>query len=398
MRLLWSSNAPWAPTGYGVQTALVTRRLRDAGHEVAIGSNFGLQGVSLDWEGIPVLPSGTDAYSNDILPAQYMAWTKGKPGFLITLYDVWVFKASYFRDIPSASWTPIDHYPVPPGVVEWAKGHETIAMSRYGERMLAESGVTSTYIPHAIDARVFAPGDRAAARKSLGIPDDVFAVNINAANKGAYPPRKAWSENFGALSVFMAAHPDVHLYVHTDIFGVNGVDLQALAALWSLDPNRIHFIAQLDYKMGVYTDEQLAAMYRASDVLLATSMGEGFGVPTIEAQACGTPVIVSKFAASPELVGAGWIADVQPFHDHLQGAFFGMPIIGSIIECLEQSYAARGSVELHDKAVAKAQEYDADRVFAESWVPYIARLEDLSKPKAARKVRREMARKRKKAA
>lgn len=382
MRILWASNAPWAPTGYGVQTALTVERLRDAGHDVAIASNFGLQGASIEWGGMPVLPSGTDAYSNDILPAQYRAWMAGTPGWLISLYDVWVFKSGYFKDIPVASWTPVDHYPVPPGVLDWAKDHETIAMSRYGEQALADRGVKSTYIPHSVDTGIFKPIDRAEARKSLGVPDDVFSVLINAANKGAHPPRKSWSENFGALAVFMGKHPDVHVYVHTDVFGVNGVDLMALAGLWSLDPDRIHFVAQLDYKLGKFSAEQVASMYSAADVLLATSMGEGFGVPTIEAQACGTPVIVSNFSASPELVGGGWKVDIQPYHDHLQGAFFAMPLIGSIVECLEQAYAARGSEEIRAQAIAKGQEYDADRVFAEHWVPYIERLGDLLKPKA----------------
>lgn len=393
MRILWASNAPWAPTGYGVQTALFTQRLRDAGHEVAIASNFGLQGASIEWEGMPVLPSGTDAYSNDILPAQYLAWMGGAPGWLITLYDVWVFKASYFDKVPIASWTPVDHYPCPPGVVEWAKNHETIAMSRYGQQALADKKVRSTYIPHGVDTKVFTPGDRAEARKALGMPDDVFAVTINAANKGAHPPRKSWSENFGALAVFMGTHKDVHVYVHTDIFGVNGIDLSALAGRWALDPDRIHFVAQLDYKLGKIGPDKLAAMYRAADVLLAVSMGEGFGVPTIEAQACGTPVIVSNFSASPELVGAGWLVGGQPEDDPLQGAFFYKPNIGSIVECLEQAYEARGSEELKAKAVAKAAEYDADRVFTEHWLPYLAKLEDLIKPKVLTRQQRRRAKK-----
>jgi len=317
----------------------------------------------------------------------------GAPGWLVTLYDVWVFKPSYFKDVPVASWTPVDHYPCPPGVVEWAKGHETIAMSRYGEQALADKKVRSTYIPHGVDTKVFTPGDKAEARKALGMPDDAFAVMINAANKGAHPPRKSWSENFGALAVFMGSHPDVHVYVHTDIFGVNGIDLSALAGRWALDPDRIHFVAQLDYKLGKITSEQLAAMYRAADVLLATSMGEGFGVPTIEAQACGTPVIVSNFSASPELVGAGWLVGGQPEDDPLQGAFFYKPNIGSIVECLEQAYEARGSEELKAKAIAKAAEYDADKVFAEHWLPYLAKLEDLIKPKVLTRQQRRKARK-----
>jgi glycosyltransferase involved in cell wall biosynthesis len=51
------------------------------------------------------------------------------------------------------------------------------------------------------------------------------------------------------------------------------------------------------------------------DVMLATSYGEGFGIPTIEALACGTPVIVSEFAASTELLGDVWLVDGQQLCD-----------------------------------------------------------------------------------
>ncbi len=57
----------------------------------------------------------------------------------------------------------------------------------------------------------------------------------------------------------------------------------------------------------------LAALYSAADVLLAPSYGEGFGVPTVEAQACGTRVIGSGWAATADLVAEdGWLVEGQP--------------------------------------------------------------------------------------
>lgn len=53
---------------------------------------------------------------------------------------------------------------------------------------------------------------------------------------------------------------------------------------------------------GVF-DEQLAHLYAAAGVLVTPSHYEGFGLPALEAQHCGCPVIVSKRGSLPEIVG-----------------------------------------------------------------------------------------------
>ncbi|MEO8464789.1 MAG: glycosyltransferase [Gammaproteobacteria bacterium] len=56
------------------------------------------------------------------------------------------------------------------------------------------------------------------------------------------------------------------------------------------------------------TQEQLAALYRRSDVLVAPYRGEGFSLPTLESMACGTPAIVTRGGATDDFVDAenGW--------------------------------------------------------------------------------------------
>jgi len=60
--------------------------------------------------------------------------------------------------------------------------------------------------------------------------------------------------------------------------------------------NRVHFT-------GCVSDTQLAALYRGAICLIQPSIIEGFGLPPLEAMACGTPVIVSRTTALPEVVG-----------------------------------------------------------------------------------------------
>jgi glycosyltransferase involved in cell wall biosynthesis len=50
-------------------------------------------------------------------------------------------------------------------------------------------------------------------------------------------------------------------------------------------------------------DDELLALYRGARMLVLPSLYEGFGLPALEAMACGTPVLVSKVASLPEVVG-----------------------------------------------------------------------------------------------
>jgi hypothetical protein len=274
-------------------------------------------------------------------------------------------------------------------------------MSRFGQDQFKLAGIDARYVPHALEP-VWQPTPLTIggvkAREAIEIPADAFLVTIAAANAGNHPARKAWGEMLFSVAQLMRAHPDVWLYLHTDLIGAKGIELeQLLRATTGLE--RVRVVDQYAYRLGAVPSQDMAALYTASDVLLATSMGEGFGLPTLEAQACGCPVIVSDFSAQPELVGAGWKAAAQPYWDHAQGAYFCTPIIASIIDRLEAAYAARGDQDLRAKGIAFAADYAADKVFAEHWRPVLAEMESmLSRPvakvgpnRAARRARRKAA-------
>jgi glycosyltransferase involved in cell wall biosynthesis len=128
-------------------------------------------------------------------------------------------------------------------------------------------------------------------------------------------------------------------------------------------------VNQYAYRMAL-PQQALAALYTDADVLLATSAGEGFGVPVIEAQACGTPVIVSNWTAQPELVGDGWVVDGQPLWDSFQNSWFFTPHVGQIVRALEESYERDRGKPSAD-ALKFAEQYEADRVYAEHWRPVL---------------------------
>ena len=385
--ILWASNSPYAATGYGQQTAQVTERLRDVGHKVAIASNYGLEGTVTEWHGIKHFPRGFDIYSNDVVPAHYMAWAHENPDLsplLVTLFDTWVFKGQQWDLVDSiASWVPIDHTPCPPEVVKWcARPNVTpVAMSKFGQDMLQREGVECVYAPHAIDTSVFKPtekfsiGDRKmTGREFMEVPSDAWCVGVNAANKGGRQGhnRKAYPEMFLAFGMWARKRTDAVLYVHTEDKGaMGGINLRDLAQACGIPDNQIVFVDQYAYRTGI-PQEVLAAIYSAMDVLLQPSLGEGFGIPVIEAQASGTPVIVNQATAQTELCGDGWLTENQPVWDDAQRSWWHTPAVPSIIEALEAAYQRGQGTSA--EAIKFAKDYDADAVFRNHWVPILESL------------------------
>jgi glycosyltransferase involved in cell wall biosynthesis len=61
---------------------------------------------------------------------------------------------------------------------------------------------------------------------------------------------------------------------------------------------------------GRVAKDELAVLYSGAEIFIFPSLLEGFGMPPLEAMACGTPVIASNLTAIPEVVGdAGFLID-----------------------------------------------------------------------------------------
>lgn len=359
---IWS-NFPLAPTGYGQQTRVLADWLTAEGFEVSISSNYGVQAAVQPYttssgKVIPQYPMGYDGYSQDVIVSHANHWAEqtGRQTVLLTLFDTWVLKNDRLAELPAiVSWVPIDHTPVPPAVARWCGQPNVtpVAMAEFGKQQLDNAGVQSVFIPHTVSEEF---SRRPGGGELMGFCDDQFVVMMNAANKGTAPTRKAWSENFLALSMFMAKHDDVVAYIHTEARCPAGIDLTMLAKAAGIPKGRLVFPDQYAYRIGMFSNEMLAKMYSRANVMLAVSLGEGFGIPTVEAQACGTRVIGANATATPELVSKdSWLVDGQPEWDPAQLSFWFRPHIHPMVNALEEAYQAKRGQS--PQAISKADQY-----------------------------------------
>lgn len=73
---------------------------------------------------------------------------------------------------------------------------------------------------------------------------------------------------------------------------------------------------------GFVTDEELCALYSACRVFCFVSLYEGFGIPPLEAMACGAKVVVSNTSSLPEVVGSiGWTVNPKSL-DEIEAAVY----------------------------------------------------------------------------
>ncbi len=145
MNILWHSNSPSAPSGYGNQTKVFSPRFVRAGHELTISAFYGREGsVMRNEDGIIELPRVTETYGNDIIQA-HVRYTNAD--LVLSLIDPFVLNPSVWSTFPWAAWVPVDSIPMLAANVTALKAARwVIAMSRFGEQQLREAGFNPFYV------------------------------------------------------------------------------------------------------------------------------------------------------------------------------------------------------------------------------------------------------------
>jgi len=167
--------------------------------------------------------------------------------------------------------------------------------------------------------------------------------------------RKNVDKLLKAFKLFRGKHMDTHLLLvgYTTLKGGSDFLLRKIKKMGL--SGSVHIIRNVP-------DEELVAFYNMAHIFVFPSLYEGFGLPPLEAMACGTPVVASDRASLPEALG--------------DAAVYANPTSPTgIADAIEQLH---DNEELYDKMVAKglrqAEKYswkkyadDTLKVYEEVW-------------------------------
>lgn len=371
------SNSPLCPTGYGVVTKNICMRLANEPYNqsVAVSAYYGQEGHVITVDKVRIYHRMWNQFGDD---AARMVITIEKPDIFVSLFDVWV-GVKWLPELHKTwiGYCPIDHDPIPDMVYKPMKQCKyPLAMSKFGLEKMKEVGLDAYYIPHGTETDIFKPQDNKIelrkkwfenAKPKMDITDD-FIIGINAANKGN---RKSFDRMMEGYRMFLDNNPDAEkdskLYLNTWMVIPEGLDLHAMVKKYKLDKQVLRVNDYRRY-VGMSTKE-LVDWYNMLDLFLNTSMGEGFGIPIIEAESCGIPCVVTDFSAMPELVkGHGWVVEPQAYYTTALLSKQALVNTSRVADAIEEAYTKDSLRKDYGKKSREfALGYDYDKVILPMW-------------------------------
>ena len=201
--------------------------------------------------------------------------------------------------------------------------------------------------PNGVDTRVFRPNPHVVARSPKG--DEAISTPLREiASSGWRPPRndinlpKKYILFVGSiqprknLEGLMRAWHQIKDKFKNIWLVVAGESGRVFHSVKFFSDERIRFL-------NYVPEEDLPALYANAELFALPSFDEGFGLPALEAMACGTPVIVSDGGALPEVVGEA-------------GLVFRLEEADGLTRAIEQCLSDEGLHEsLAEKGVERAK-------------------------------------------
>jgi glycosyltransferase involved in cell wall biosynthesis len=314
-KLLFMSDGPWTPSGFGVVMKNLIERLKGQ-YDIHMLS-WQYHGIKQKIDGITFHSIGRHRFGKDVLVD---IMEDCKPDYLITLGDYWMcgYPAednfqSYLQKL-GTKWIwylPIDSDVIPNnyhrgGVLK--KPNTLVTMSLHGYETAKEYGYDSIYIPHGTDTALYKPMEKKKCREHFGYKENKFIVGCVARNSD----RKQLPRLIKAFSIFQKGKKDVMLHLHCDLNDpMNMVNDASSGKRYSVlsqailnygIEDKVRFTVGNSIMNGIDKLE-LPILYNMMDVHAISTSGEGFGLPIMDSLSCGIPNIMTDYTTAKEFIG-----------------------------------------------------------------------------------------------
>jgi len=360
MRIIIFSHPPYAGTGFATVTRNLVKHLKKE-HEVAVVAIAGHAGNKMKADGITILSCPGQVQTS----AQWAKkWAiEWKADLVIQHFDIWMLPKGWIKEMPCpvVTYAPVDCTPLPNNFKESCAGaFMNVAMSIHAHTLMKNANMPSVYIPHGVDIEIYKP--ITGVRKQTPFKDSDFVAGIVATNGSI---RKNLGGQIQAFKKFAENKNDVHLHLHTQCKKTiqEGINLEELVTKLGIS-DKVSFADPETYALGI-DESYMPFIYNMFDTLLACSLGEGFGLPIIEAQAIGCLVIGTECSAiSENIAGTGIVVDGTKLFMPYYFSNVTVPNEDDIIDALEALYLSKKEgINDKDITVKFAQKFSWDKIF-----------------------------------
>ena len=313
IKIFTISDMPLSPSGVGTQTRYVIEGLLKTGKYkfVSLGGAIKHQQYQPikteewgdDWVIYPVDGFGSPDVIRSIIRNEKPAllWFMTDPRFYEWL---WKIEDEIRPLMPMVYYHVWDNYPYPVFNRKFYLSNDFIAtISKVTDDFVKTVApeVEREYVPHAVDSEVFKriTDEEMSHYKKKHFGDDKDKVTFFWNNRNARRKMSGslvwWFKEF----LDQVGHDKARLIMHTDPKDPNGPDLEAYVHELGLLKGEIMF------SKAKVQPQDLAVMYNIADCVINISDAEGFGLATLEALSCETPIIVSMTGGLQEQVTDG---------------------------------------------------------------------------------------------
>jgi glycosyltransferase involved in cell wall biosynthesis len=386
MRLLVIMNAPWCSGSYASTPSLVLPILRDMGYHIDILANYGLEGGKGEWNGFNVWHRGDFDQSCDSVIEYYTEMLH--PDIVLMHWDAWPVPATFGirKGVRWVPWLPIDRHPLSVRVAQAIKtAYWLWPWCEDGKKALEEKGFNNlSLVPLCTDMSIFkpltvlpdgTPASKDIIKKNMGV-DGKFVVGMVAANMDY---RKGIERAIHAVALLKERIPEIKLLLHAPKVTPTGLNIDFLVQQNDVR-DYVLVTNPKNFFIG-FTKEEMAQLYNAMDVLVLPSAGEGFGLPVLEANACGVPAISTDYTATSEVTYGALLKPVArvicPDDHSYQVAVSDEELADTIeqmyrIKCNQPEVWNQMSVEAREHA----SKWDVNKIVPEYIIPALDLLQE----------------------